>query len=82
MPKAGDSGPKPKPGGSGSSSSASEDGGGVGTPGRTPFAVLVDVACHEDDCTIDKYYKNLEYDDNTLIVYWLDTGSEITTSGS
>ena len=54
-----------------SSSSSSSGPPGPGTPGRTQFTVLVDVSCNLTSCYITKYYKKLEYDTKSLIVYWL-----------
>lgn len=69
LPNAGDRGGG---GGGGSGgSSGSGGGGGGGTPNNTQFALLVDVVCDSDYCTITKYYKNFEYDRDTLIVYWV-----------
>lgn len=76
QPKGSDGGPQPTPTPTPSdslSSSSSGEGppGPPGTPGRTEFSVLVDIVCEIDTCEIEKFYKNLEYDDETFIVYWI-----------
>ncbi len=61
-------------GGGGVSGSSSSGSGGPGlpsTPGRTAFYVLVDVECDDYTCEITKYFKKLEYNNSSYIVFWM-----------
>ena len=61
-----------KGGGTSSSSNSSGSGSGPGPgPGKVRFVLLADVACNESTCEITKYFKNLDYDTETYLVYWV-----------